>query len=131
MLRIVLATLALGSVAADYTRWVIYKNTSSCEPSRWDYINYEKLGECYFSGPTSWTNNCTGTGAIERTFYDDYSSPARRCGGKLLNTSKIETAKCTAYQGSPTWSQEYLCFAGEPPRSLAKSGSEGTKPPEV
>ena len=124
----VASALVLASASAvqyNYTQWVIYNDTK-CTPADWIWLRREVLGECYYSGPKSWRNNCTADGQIMRTFYDDSSSPADHCAGKQTGVTHIQTSDCTAYEAVPGYSQEFSCNPGPDPRP--GQSEEGTMP---
>ena len=86
-------TTTLGPGPFVSSRFVTY-NTSDCNLP-WTFIQTEKLGDCYYSGPTSWSNNCSADGSsIERTYWEGNQ---QRCAGVPENVTTIATNMCAAY----------------------------------
>jgi hypothetical protein len=62
-----LTVLGLVKIGAETTapfvsERFVWFGSSDCSPP-FTFIQTEKLGECYYNGPVSWTNNCSANGS--------------------------------------------------------------------
>ena len=104
-----LAALLWGSALAASSpplpfvssRFVVY-NSSNCTLP-WTGIQTERLGECYYSGGTSWVNNCSADGRrILRTYWGGGGGAAGWCVGAPRNVTTTLTGQCA---GTPRSTQ--------------------------
>jgi hypothetical protein len=87
-------------------RYVWY-STPDCKPP-FTFIQTEKISECYYDGPDSWTNNCSTNGShILRTYYRSLT-PGSHCTGTPTNTTTIVANECSRLNASGSHSSKSI-----------------------